>query len=431
MLKAKHATVIILAITAFGASLTARSDMDGLRLLLSSEAWEEALGETHRLLKTGRDNAALWYSGGIAHRNLMRPDSALHYFQKASALDPGNYRMAMALASSYAGMHRFNRAKDLYTDLIRLDSLRLEPYVQLAALHLRDNEPRMALDIYIELSSRDPDNYIYYKSIATCYRRLRQDPETIRYLKMAHERNREDLSVNAMLAELYMITKNYRDGLEIAERGLEVDRNNQDLLFWSGFFNYTLGLYLQAIVRLEHAIKAGNESLRVIQFLGVSYFLAGKYEEAREYLEDAVTSGLQDYRVFNYLGIIYREKGDYEISEYYFLNSLALLSPSVRSITETWLHLVETHKSAGDTGKMIEAYQSALVYDADNPYLHYGLAYTLDTRMRDSEMALVHYLRFSEIAQPIIDSDKDLPSLLDHSAARIRRIREDLFFEGR
>jgi tetratricopeptide (TPR) repeat protein len=431
MVKAKRIAALILAITAFGAPLRARSDMEGLRLLLSSEAWEEALGETHRLLKAGRNDAALWYSGGIAHRNLMRPDSALYYFQRASVLEPGNYRMAMALASSYAGMHRFNQAKEIYAGLIRLDSLRPEPFIQLASLHLRDNEPRMALNIYLELSNRDPDNYIYYKSIATCYRRLRQDPETIRYLKMAHKRNREDLSVNSMLAELYMITKNYRDGLEIAELGLEVDRNNLDLLFWSGFFNYALGLHRQAIVRLEHAIRAGNESLRVIQFLGICYYLTGQFEEAREHLEDAITSGLQDYRVFNYLGIIYREMGDYEISEYYFLNSLALLSPPVNSITDTWLQLVETHKSAGDTGKMVEAYQSALIYDGDNPYLHYGLAYTLDTRLKDTEMALVHYLRFSEIAASIIESDKDLPSLLDHSAARIRRIREDIFYENR
>jgi tetratricopeptide (TPR) repeat protein len=429
MVKAKQITVIIMAITTLGAPLRARSDMENLRLLLSSEAWEDALGETHRLLNTGRNNAALWYSGGIAHRNLMRPDSALYYFQRASALEPGNYRMAMALASSYAGMNRFNTAKEIYAGLIRLDSLRLEPFLQLASLHMRDNEPRMALKIYLELSGRDPDNYIYYKSIGTCYRRLRQDPEAIRYLKMAHNRNSDDLSVNTLLAELYMISKNYRDGLEIAERGLEIDRNNQDLLFWSGFFNYTLGLHRQAIVRLEHAIRAGNESLRVIQFLGICYYLTGQFEEAREHLEDAITSGLQDYRVFNYLGIIYREMGDYEISEYYFFNSLALLSPPVNSITDTWLQLVETHKSAGDTGKMVEAYRSALIFDGDNPYLHYGLAYTLDTRIRNTELALVHYLRFSEIAASKIESDKDLPSLLDHSAARIRRIREDIFFE--
>ena len=427
----RYLSLIILVLAVTGYRLTAQRDIADLRLLLSSEAWEEALGETHRLLKTDGVNARVWYKGGIAHRNLMRPDSSLYYFQKAAGLDPDNYRFTMALAAAYTGMNRFTPAKELYAGLILRDSLRLEPYIQLASLFLRENQPGKALEIYRELSARDTGNYIYYKNIATCYRRMRRDPETIRYLKMAHERNREDLSINTMLAELYIITKNYREGLEISERGLEVDRTNQELLFYSGFFNYALGHHLQAIVRLAHAENAGNESLRVIQFLGVCYYLTGNYEKARDYLEEAIESGLRDHRVFNYLGKIYRKMGDYEISEYYFLNSLAVLSPSVSSLTDTYLQLIETYKSSGDTGMIVEAYKSALVYDSDNPYLHYGVAYTLDTRLKDREAALVHYIRFSEIAGPFLEADADLPSLLDHCNARIRRIREDMFFENK
>lgn len=418
----------------------AQHEMADVRLLLANEAWGESLEMIGAMIKHDRDNPQLWYLGAMAHRNLMRPDSSLIYLQKSAAIDPENTRTIIALAGAYAKMNQFSKAKELYAGLIERDSVKLEPYIHLASLHLNDHEPGKALEIYHRLSKRDPENYIYYKNIAICYKRLRNDPETIKFLKKAHERNEEDLSVNTMLAELYMITKNYREGLEIAERGLEIDRSNQELLFWSGFFNYALGLHLQAIVRLSHAENEGNESVRVIQYLGICYYLTDNYEKARDYLEKAVTFGLKDYKVFNYLGIIYRELDDLEASEYYFLNSLALLSPSVPAITNTYLQLIDTYKISGDNQKAVEAYMAALVYDEGNPYLHYGLAYILDTKLKKPDLALEYYLRFSEIVTMFLDRDtsdsgntgdnslNDLTTLLDHCNARIRRIKEEAFF---
>ena len=428
----KYAGYIITILGLYGHSvlLSAQNDMTDLRHLVANEAWEEALDMIHGLIKNDMNNPQLWYTGGLAHRNLMRPDSSLIYLQQSASLDPENERTAMALAAAYTRMNRFSLAKELYRKQIERDTVRLDPYIQLASLYRRDNEPSKALEIYRKLNKRDPDNYIYYKNIAMCHRQMRNDPATIRYLRKAHELNREDLSVNTLLAELYMITKNYKEGLEIAERGLEVDRNSLELLFWSGFFNYALGINLQAVVRLEHAKRSGNESLRVLQYLGISYYLTNNFEKARTYLEEAVSSGLRDYRVFNYLGNIYRIMEDFESSEYYFFNSLALLSPSVSNLTSTYVQLIDTYKLSGETDKIAETYRAALIYDEGNPYLHYGLAYTLDTQLQNHALALEHYIKFSEIVTKIQDSDEDFPTLLDHSNARIRRIKEDKFFGG-
>lgn len=409
-------------------SVSGQADMATLKVLLANESNDEALSVFRELIKADSVNAELYYLGAMAQRRFMRQDSSLILLQKAAYIEPEDERILNALAHAYTEMRQFTRAEEIYSNLILIDSVNLSPHIKLAELYLRTSRPGVALDKYYYLHEREPDNYSFVKSIALCYRHIGNDLKAVSYYKKAHEMNPDDLSVNIALAGLFLKMKNYRDGLEIAEQGLEVDRQNNELLYWSGLFNYTLGLHHQAINRLDLAEKNGNESVMVKQYLGICYFRTGNLEKAREYLETAILFNVNNYTLYNFLGIIYREMDDFEISEKYFNNSLAVLAPPVSALTETYLNLVETYKLAGKKEKAVEAYRSALEYDKDNPYLHYGLAYTLDNNLDQSTKALDHYIRFSELAVKLIDTDQELPSLIDYSNSRIRSIKEDIFF---
>jgi tetratricopeptide (TPR) repeat protein len=128
------------------------------------------------------------------------------------------------------------------------------------------------------------------------------------------------------------------------------------------------------------------------------------------------------------LGLIYRHLKDYEISERFFNNALACLQPDINSITDTYLHLIDNYRLTDSFNKMTDAYLSALVYDDDNPFLHYGLAYTLDHYLDDQEKAFISYTRFKRIVSANADNVNEMQMLLDHAEARIRRIKEDVFF---
>lgn len=422
---------MIISLFGTGNSLTGQSAITNIKLLLDNESNEEVLAMFHEMVKNEEENAELWYLGGTAQRRMMRQDSALFYYRKASIIDPDDERIATALAAAYTAMRQFTPAKEIYRGLISRDSTRTGPFIQLAQLHSRDSEAGKALEIYEWLHEREPDNYNFIKNIAASYRQLRNDPAAVRYYRMAHEMNPEDISVNIALSELHYKMQNYREGLEIAERGLEVDRLSQDLLFWAGFFNYALGMHQQAIVRLKNAEQAGNTSIHVSQYLGICYYLTGDYDKAREYLELVVTFGVNDARLYTYLGIIYRKMGNAEMSEYYFLNALSVLTPPAGSLTETYQHLIETYKLEDNRKKITDAYKSAIIYDADNPYLYYGLAYTLDNHQNNEAEALEYYLKFSDLALKSAITDVELSTLLDYANSRIRRIRENRFFENR
>jgi tetratricopeptide (TPR) repeat protein len=421
----------LIAITVYSSSnlVMAQEYLYDIRLSLVNEAYEDALELFNEKVKTDNNNAELWYLGGMAFNKMMRPDSSLLCFQKAVSLDPDDEKIGTALASVYINMQQYSRAKEIYIDMIARDSTRLSPYIQLGSLLLRNREPEKALDIYKKLIERKPDNFSFMKSMATCYRNMGDDMSAVAWYKKANEQYREDLSVNIALAALYLKMKNYKEGLEIAERGLEIERTNHDLLFWSGFFNYTLGYYHQAINRLILAEKSGNVSPNVKKYIGICYYLTKNYESALEYLE-MVAMDLQDHRIFNYLGIIYRIKEDPLISEAYFYNSLEVLAPAVDEITSTYLHLIDTYKMTGANEKIMEAYKSALVLDSENLFLNYGLAYTYDYYLNNKDDALDYYQRFSKLAAGKSSEHSDLPTLLDHSAARIKSIREDMFFRG-
>jgi tetratricopeptide (TPR) repeat protein len=420
--------VTVLFINGIFLALPAQPGIVNLKLLIANKSNEEALELFRELIAIDSDNPELWYLGGMAHISMMRQDSALVYISHAASLDSTDHTIAAALASVYSSLWQSAKAREIYRNMIRLDSTRLMPYIQMAALHMRDHEPRAALEIYLLLHSKEPDNQGFVKSIADCYRRSGNDLEAVRFYTKANSMNRADLSVNLALANLHSKMKNYRAGLEIAEEGLEVDRTHAQLLFWSGFFNYALGLHGQAIIRLQLAIKNGYESILAHRYLGICYFRTNQYEKARDHLEITIQSGVNDYRVYNYLGLIYRRLKDYELSEIFFYNALDCLEPDVPSITVTFLHLVDTYRLTDSFDKMAEAYNSALVYDGDNPGLHYGLAFTLDNYLDESEKALISYTRFTEIASENAGNGDELEALLDYANARIRKIKEDIFF---
>ena len=428
MVKNPVIVIIILFVQGIFLVLPAQPDITDVKLLIASRSNEEALDLVHTMLPADSDNPELWYLGGIAHIGIMRQDSALVFFSRAAAIDTTDQKVFSALASLYASLGQSAKAREIYRNMIRHDSAGLMPYIQLASLHLRDNEPRAALEIYLLLHSLEPNNQGFVKSIADCYGRSGNDMESVKYYRKANVMNRSDLSVNLSLARLYSKMKNYRAGLEIAEEGLEVDRSHAQLLFWSGFFNYAIGLHSQAIVRLQLARKSGNESHLVDRYLGISYYRRDMFKNAREHLEIAIMHDGGDYRIHNFLGLVYRQMNDYEISERYFNNALLCLQPDIQSITDTYIHLVDNHRLTSSFDKMATAYISALIFDDYNPYLHYGLAYTLDNYLNDPENALVSYDRFIKIAAEYDDEEDELHQLLDHAGARTRRIREDIFF---
>ena len=420
--------IIVFFMQGIALTLPAQPGITDIKLLIANKSNEGALHLLHELLPGDSDNPELWYLGGIAHKGMMRQDSALVYFSHAASLDSTDHTIAAALASVYSSLRQSTKSREIYRNMIRRDSTRLMPYIQLAALHMRDHEPRAALDIYLLLHSKEPDNQGFVKSIADCYRRSGNDMEAVKYFRKANAMNRADLSVNLALANLYSKMKNYRAGLEIAEEGLELDRKHAQLLFWSGFFNYAIGLHSQAIVRLQLARENGNESIFVDRYLGICYYRTNQFEKARYHLEIAIQSDANDYRLYNYLGLIYRQLKDYEMSERFFYNALACLQPDIQSITNTYLHLIENFRMTDSFDKMAAAYISALIYDEDNPDLHYGIAYTLDNYLDEPGKALIYYTRFTEIVSANADNVNEMQMLLNHAEARIRRIKEDAFF---
>lgn len=421
-------SMLLLAAVFSSFSTSGQEVVPEIRLLLVNEDYEAAIELFNESVSVSNENAGLWYLGGMAYSKLMREDSSLVCFQRAAALEPEDDRIANALATVYTSMRQYTRAKEIYIEMIARDSTRFAPHISLASVYVKNQETRKALDVYQLLHERDTSNYSFMKSIAMCHRSLRNDPEAVKWYVKAHEQFKGDLSINLALAQLYMKMKNFKDGLEIAEVGLEVDRTNQELLFWSGVFNYAIGFYHQAITRLLHAERSGNESPNVKRYLGICYYLTDNYDKAQEYLE-MVAMDAQDYQIFNYLGIIYRIKEDHEISEKYFLNSLEVLRPCVKCLTETYLHLIDTYKATDNNIRIKETYESALVLDSENPFLYYGLAYTLDHYLKQKEPALANYQKFLDIAAGIRDKHSDLPTLLDYSTSRIRSLKEDIFFD--
>jgi len=196
--------------------------------------WPEAIRLFNHSLKLNDQNSECWIWLGAAYENSMESEHAEEAYNKAMEID-----------------------KNAYDAYLRLGDLMLKKGLY-SSESLREEQDRTK-------HARDLFQYVLDK---------------------------EDQNLDAMLKMInLMITqKEYKEALDLANKGLELDAANDMLLYYRGIALYRLNHVEDAIGDLVNALNYNPSNASAYYYLGILYRIYAIKANDPSYLEHSVTA---------------------------------------------------------------------------------------------------------------------------------------------
>jgi tetratricopeptide (TPR) repeat protein len=210
---------------------------------------------------------------------------------------------ALALGILYPSLIAFFAPIAIGWLLIAMISMRgrVPREYQLAIKHMRKGEYNDAIKMITEVITREPQKPEHYRFRAELYRlsgkikRARADYERVIQLS-------PDAAIGYNgLAEVYLQDKEYQEALGYAQKALELEPDGWIAPYNLGMIEDRLGMWTDAPVHLEQALKIGvpegRHRLLIHLWEARSYFQQGKRAEAEAELQKMKReqAGLQEW----------------------------------------------------------------------------------------------------------------------------------------
>jgi tetratricopeptide (TPR) repeat protein len=178
-------------------------------LLSVKGEYKGAVDRYRKLLLVEPSNAAIFYALSKAYVGLGVVDSARLYSEKSVLLNPGNKYYLRVLASIAHQMHDFERASELYRQLVALDPGNPEPLSSLALEYLAADQPEKALVVFQQILAIDPKDKTAQAQVLLMEMKLLHYQDAISTVMGLIEQGDGKEKLQLTLGELYMLTGQY------------------------------------------------------------------------------------------------------------------------------------------------------------------------------------------------------------------------------
>jgi tetratricopeptide (TPR) repeat protein len=137
--------------------------------------------------------------------------TAIEYYNKSLAINPGNISSIKNLSFLYASTLRADTALKLLTMGIEIDPTDLDLLIRRAALNFSYNWTKRALDDYLKIMATGDSTLLYIKRAGIGYHYNFQNEKAVEYLKIAFKKDSTDIEVSTFLARSYERMKDYKN----------------------------------------------------------------------------------------------------------------------------------------------------------------------------------------------------------------------------
>lgn len=173
----------------------------------------------------------------------------------------------------------YTAAINCYTGFIENIGFDADIFYNLAYCFEKIDEYKSALEVYLQLSSKDPQNSDYHFRIGNCYLELDKEVAAITSLLRAIELEDSNALYYATLGEAYIRIEEIEEADKIFRKALELDTGNSEI--WVDYVSFLVE-YEEYDIALE-ALKLADEycDSRELDYsnIGVLY-LKGRHKEA-------------------------------------------------------------------------------------------------------------------------------------------------------
>lgn len=297
-----------------------------------------------------------WNELGILYYDRAKYDSAAIFFEKAIAVNPGYLLGLRNLANTYDALRQTEKAKQLYLQAVKLDSLntdtwnsfgkfyyRLKRYDSAAAFFKRAisidsnssalnnladtytamHENEKGKQLYWNIVETDSLNVDAWHSLGNFYYNFKQYDSALFFYKKAVNIDSNSLDLKN-LGDTYLALHQNNNAKQMYWQAINGDRFNVD--YWNALGNFYTNQkqYDSAIIYFTKAKSLNSNNNSADAFLGVTYFYQNNFDSTKWYFSETIKVNPYDTRGYSLMGLLYSTLKLYDSATFYFKKAIAL-----------------------------------------------------------------------------------------------------------
>ena len=226
----------------------------------------------------------------LARRNSASLDSAIHYFQAASAADPQFARALAGLAQTYAvyrfytGTKKDSLGKVAAENALAIDGTVADAYVALGYISSNAGRFEESDKYFAEALKRDSANPLLYLWRSSSFQRRGLSERALGDLKKAAALDPLSVVVAGNIANEYLLQRRFPEARAQIQRALQIDS-----VSWAGNWAFLTIYYVwtgfpdSAIYAAERAFSIDSKNPQRLPGLILAYAAAGRWSDVDRY----------------------------------------------------------------------------------------------------------------------------------------------------
>lgn len=389
-------------------------------LLILNKKYDEALQQIETRLEKHPEKA-LYFKKGLVLSSLQKYQEAVSAFIQALELEHENSEVLVELADALTTLGNSHDATSFYERAVTLEPQNLALAGRLGRNYIQLDKYQKAYAVFEKIFQADSTNILWNKQFAFCAHQTGKTAQAIYLYEKVITENPRDYTSYLNLVRLYQQTEKMGKAMEVIDKGIENFPGEPK--FFEQKANQLFGnkQYEEARKAYENYFVAGGDSLyKVLLNYGISLYFTGKENNAIEMLSICGSRVANDPFVLFYLSLSYKKMAQYEVAEA-FMNA-AIESATPYYLPEMYHHLGQIFGQQRKFEESILALKKANELDPENYEVLFEIATTYEEFNSNKTLALNYYNIYLKEAG---ESARNLNYALD----RIKKIKEDLFFE--
>jgi tetratricopeptide (TPR) repeat protein len=260
-----------------------------VRAYLDAGMTVQALRTATSLSRERAKDTKVHFSLGILLGARRQYQPAIHEFELANALEPGNFDILHDLGQAYVLGGPNEKAQQTLNEALRLQ----------------------------------PDSTDTLYLLAQADSNLQKDVDALELLVRARKLAPKNTDVLFLMARLSMKQSFFDDAIELLNEGVKLDPRRPDFHAALGESYFTVGKIDMATEEFKTLIEL-DPSPRSYALMGLCYRHLGKYDEAKSYLSESLSADPNNPLALFNLGFIARKQGDNDQAEQYLRHALGI-----------------------------------------------------------------------------------------------------------
>ncbi len=284
----------------------------------------------------------IYYSMGIAYKQLNHLDKAIEAYKKALTINPNNYNALYNLAVVYSDNNDIKNAISIASKAEFINPNDVDIHTLLSTFYESQNEYKKAI-IHLEKAAQITNNYIYFYNLGVLYSKIENinksienykkvlvlNPtnietlvnlstlyknddknESIKYLKMAYSIAPNERNVCLALAQAYRDFYDNKKSIEILKRFInEADIADAHTLLAINYMD--LQKYDDALASYNKALAQESHNLDILHGKAMALKYLGKFDEAKLLLEYILSKDSKSQQSVTTLGMMLLQQKDF------------------------------------------------------------------------------------------------------------------------